>query len=218
MPARSEAQQKLMGMALAAKRGKGKASSKVRRIADSMSEKQLRDFAKTKHKGLPEKKAFLNGFVKRAIDYGFSENEAVKLFKKAESGWGDLDLQRFDGKVPVITAEHNPGILAHLKRNAGKYVGGGIGIPLAIYLKSQSQGYVPGTFSAATLPLLFGSGIDDIREKAHILERLHKPQSLEHLKNVVDNRTASLQALQGGLDEDIKRFSPADWRINQIKV
>jgi hypothetical protein len=57
MPAKSEAQQRLMGMALAAKRGKGHFSGKVKEIADSMSEKQLHDFAATKHKGLPEKKA-----------------------------------------------------------------------------------------------------------------------------------------------------------------
>jgi hypothetical protein len=82
MPAKSEAQQRLMGMALAAKRGKGSASAKVQEIADSMSEKQLRDFAKTKHEGLPEKKAYVEGFMKRAAEYGYSEseiNEAVKI-------------------------------------------------------------------------------------------------------------------------------------------
>jgi hypothetical protein len=57
MPAKSEAQQRLMGMALAAKRGKGHFSRKIHEIADSMSEKQLHDFAATKHKGLPPKKA-----------------------------------------------------------------------------------------------------------------------------------------------------------------
>lgn len=57
MPARSEAQQRLMGMALAAKRGKGHFSSKVKELADSMTEKQLHDFAATKHEGLPPKKA-----------------------------------------------------------------------------------------------------------------------------------------------------------------
>ena len=46
-----------MGMALAAKRGKGHFSGKVQEVAESMSEKQLHDFAKTKHDGLPEKKA-----------------------------------------------------------------------------------------------------------------------------------------------------------------
>jgi hypothetical protein len=82
MPAKSEAQQRFMGMALAAKRGKGHFSKKVMEAAESMSEKQLRDFAKTKHEGLPEKKAYLEGFMKRAAEYGYSESEiseAVKL-------------------------------------------------------------------------------------------------------------------------------------------
>jgi hypothetical protein len=59
MPARSKKQQMAAGAALAAKRGKrSKASLKgpSRKMASSMSESQLRDFAKTKRKKLPRKK------------------------------------------------------------------------------------------------------------------------------------------------------------------
>ena len=57
MPAVSQQQQKLMALALAYKRGEAKdVSAKVKEIADSMSEKDLEDFASTKHKGLPMKK------------------------------------------------------------------------------------------------------------------------------------------------------------------
>jgi hypothetical protein len=160
-------------------------------------------------KGLT-KKAFLSGFIKRAAEYGFSEKEAASLFDKAEEGWGDLNLNRFQGRFPEIGTEHNPGIMAHLKRNAGKYVGAGIGIPLALYLKSQSPGYVPGTFLAAGLPMSLGSSIDALREKNHIEKLLQKPESLTHLKNLVNNRTEALHALQGGIDEDLRRFSPAE--------
>jgi len=83
MPAKSESQQRLMGMALAAKRGKGHFGKKIHEIANSMSEKQLRDFAKTKHEGLAEKKAFEAGFFKRASEYGYSVNEAIDLLKSA---------------------------------------------------------------------------------------------------------------------------------------
>lgn len=52
----SKAQQKLMAMALAYKRGEmDDASDTVKNLAKSMSEKDLEDFAKTKHKGLPDK-------------------------------------------------------------------------------------------------------------------------------------------------------------------
>lgn len=56
--AQSIAQQKLMAMALAYKRGEMEdASPEVKRLAKTMSEKDLEDFAKTKHKGLPQKVA-----------------------------------------------------------------------------------------------------------------------------------------------------------------
>lgn len=54
----SKSQQRLMGQALAVKRGEIKkkdASKKAKDLAKSMSEKELEDFAKTKHKGLPTK-------------------------------------------------------------------------------------------------------------------------------------------------------------------
>ncbi len=51
--ATSQAQQKFMGMVLATKRGAKPMSSAVAQAAKGMTEKQARDFAKTKHKGLP---------------------------------------------------------------------------------------------------------------------------------------------------------------------
>ncbi len=58
MPARSKAQQKAAGAALSAKRGetpKSKLKGASREMVDSMSEKQLEEFAETKRKGLPER-------------------------------------------------------------------------------------------------------------------------------------------------------------------
>ena len=57
MPARSKAQQQAAGAALAAKRGESKASDlkgASKQMAESMSEKQLEEFASTKRKGKPE--------------------------------------------------------------------------------------------------------------------------------------------------------------------
>jgi hypothetical protein len=57
MPAKSKAQQKAAGAALAAKRGEIKKSDlkgASRSMATSMSEKQLEEFASTKRKGKPE--------------------------------------------------------------------------------------------------------------------------------------------------------------------
>ena len=57
MPAKSKAQQKAAGAALAAKRGeikKTELKGASKSMADSMTEKQLEEFASTKRKGKPE--------------------------------------------------------------------------------------------------------------------------------------------------------------------
>ena len=54
----SKQQQKIMGLALSVKRGdtpKSKVSKKVQDMSKEMSKKDLKDFASTKHKGLPKK-------------------------------------------------------------------------------------------------------------------------------------------------------------------
>jgi hypothetical protein len=59
MPAKSKAQQKAAGAALAAKRGdmpKSKLKGASKEMEKSMSEKQLKEFAETKRKPLPNKK------------------------------------------------------------------------------------------------------------------------------------------------------------------
>lgn len=58
MPATSKAQQRLMGMAYAYKKGEldaKEASQEVKDLADSMTLKQLKKYASTKHEGLPDK-------------------------------------------------------------------------------------------------------------------------------------------------------------------
>ena len=58
MPAKSKSQQRLFGMALAVRKkemDRSDASEEVLEIVDSdMTNKEIEDFAKTKHKGLKE--------------------------------------------------------------------------------------------------------------------------------------------------------------------
>lgn len=57
MPAKSASQQKAAGAALSAKRGetpKSKLKGASKQMEESMSEKQLEEFAHTKRKGKPE--------------------------------------------------------------------------------------------------------------------------------------------------------------------
>jgi hypothetical protein len=60
MPAKSKAQQKAAGAALAAKRGEAKPSDlkgASREMYDSMTEKELDDMASVSRKGLPDRKS-----------------------------------------------------------------------------------------------------------------------------------------------------------------
>ena len=62
MPAKSKSQQRFFGMVRAAQKGDLKdPSSEVADVADDISVKDAKKFAKTKHKGLPEKKAVKEG-------------------------------------------------------------------------------------------------------------------------------------------------------------
>jgi len=77
MPAVSKAQQRFMGMVYAAKKGDmPNPSPEVAKAAESMKKKDAKDFASTKHKGLPEKKV-----AKEAKD--FSQRD--KILKRAKS-------------------------------------------------------------------------------------------------------------------------------------
>jgi len=100
--AESEAQQKLMGMALAYKRGEMKdASPKVKELAKSMSEKDLEDFAKTKHSEVPAKKEEIE-----------EESAADKSLKdKAEKTGMPFDIlkQVYNRGVAAWRTGHRPG-------------------------------------------------------------------------------------------------------------
>ena len=56
MPAVSKAQQRFMGMVHAAQKGEEPASPEVEKVAADMKKKDAKDFASTKHAGLPDKK------------------------------------------------------------------------------------------------------------------------------------------------------------------
>ena len=57
----SKKQQRFFGMVRAAQKGEGAASPEVAKVAGEISKKDAKDFAKTKHKGLPEKKEVKEG-------------------------------------------------------------------------------------------------------------------------------------------------------------
>ena len=113
MPAVSKAQQRFMGMVHATQKGDIEAPSKeVEKAADSMKKSDAKDFASTKHKGLPMHKetitktrlkelvkevmveeAEYQAFFKKALEKAgksinaMSDDEKKAFFNKVDAAW-----------------------------------------------------------------------------------------------------------------------------------
>jgi hypothetical protein len=112
MPAVSKAQQRFMGMVHAAQKGEEPASPEVAKVAADMDKKSAKDFASTKHKGLPMHKetitkerlkelvkevmveeAEYQAFFKKALEKAgkgindMSDDEKKEFFNKIDSAW-----------------------------------------------------------------------------------------------------------------------------------
>jgi len=92
MPAQSQQQQKLFGLALAFKRGEipaSEVSDEIKDIADRMSEKEIEDFAATKHKGLPKMKEQLRKIVREIMrEKVISEMNEESVNESTDCGCG----------------------------------------------------------------------------------------------------------------------------------
>lgn len=96
--AESKQQQKFMGLALSVKRGdtpKGEVSKKVKETAKKMSEKDLEDFASTKHKGLPKK------VKKEEAKEGFGFGDYGKKLASAVAGATKKNLGQVSPSVSI---------------------------------------------------------------------------------------------------------------------
>ena len=87
MPAVSKAQQRFMGMVYAVKKGEMSApSSEVADAAASMTKKDAKDFASTKHKGLPEKKKVdETTYYRQDVKYQKKLKDDDKLHKEKDA-------------------------------------------------------------------------------------------------------------------------------------
>jgi hypothetical protein len=94
MPAKSKAQQKFMGMVHAAKSGDKPASKAVADTAKSITKKDAKDYASTKHKGLPKKvkegskpdyiDADNDGNEKETMKKAFADKKKAKIKESLE--------------------------------------------------------------------------------------------------------------------------------------
>ncbi len=105
MPAVSKAQQRFMGMVHAAQKGDMEnPSPEVEKAADSMSDKDAKDYASTSHKGLPDKKENMitrNRLKEIVKEVMVEEAEYQTFFKKAleKAGKGINDMDDAEKKA-----------------------------------------------------------------------------------------------------------------------
>ena len=99
MPAQSQQQQKLFGLALAFKRGEvpsSEVSDEIKAIADRMSEKEIEDFAATKHKGLPKMKEQLRKIVREIM-----REQAISELNEGDGLWANIRAKQKRGEKPA---------------------------------------------------------------------------------------------------------------------
>lgn len=103
MPAKSKAQQRFMGMVHAYQKGELKDAPKsVKKAAKSMTKKAAKDFAETKHKGLPEKVKEAHGFgLDMTLDQ--LEQELEQLQQEHEEMLLSGDVESLDEIEAEIT-------------------------------------------------------------------------------------------------------------------
>jgi hypothetical protein len=130
----SKAQQRFMGMVYATKSGEMKApSSEVASAAAGMTTKQAKDFAKTKHKGLPEKKVSeqmlpepttepVNSMVDKKtelLDKSKISNLKMIQQKKQQIDRQKLQMQK-SGKLPLEASYQPEGEQIYEKKSQEK--------------------------------------------------------------------------------------------------
>lgn len=109
MPSKSKSQQRFFGMVDAYKKGEMKnASKKIKKAAKGMSMDDVKDFAETKHKGLPEKveENIMNKKLIRLTEsdlHRMVKESVNRILKEGTINW--LDQGLFDGRPHTFTVD-----------------------------------------------------------------------------------------------------------------
>jgi len=136
MPAKSKKQQKAAGMALAAKRGEMSPSDlkgAAKEMYDSMSKKQLKEYAETDRKGLPEEKkeAMFRGFQyeieKNAVSLGGALRYGGNILKGIGRKFGRTGRQFYGGAKLMRSKGVREGGKQFLKSKGGQQAVKGLG-------------------------------------------------------------------------------------------
>ena len=127
MPATSKQQQQLFGLALSVKRGetpRSEASDEVLNIVDTMSEKQIEDFASTSHKGLPQKveqrlREIIREELRSLSENKLQKGDFVKYYDKYKGGKMDWYIVYIDSTHVRVTTDKptsTSGMVGHIRQ------------------------------------------------------------------------------------------------------
>jgi hypothetical protein len=108
-------------------------------------------FDNSPQKNMNTKQAHINGFVKRASEYGLNHNEAMQIYKEAfvgDSAYADvpeidedaLKNMSFKAMKDYVEPKKGKGLLSHLKRHPGAYTGLALGSLLGSGLSGAAGG------------------------------------------------------------------------------
>lgn len=161
MPSTSKAQQRLMGMAYAYKKGELKdadVSAEVKELADSMTLKQLKDFASTKHDGLPE-------IAENITPAAMGGIGPVVLPMAGQVGSGDVPAGRGDAEEEYKKKKRK---MKHLKTFESfvneAYTEDDINMSYGFY------GQIEANFDEKKAKKLFDQGVKDLQKKYKLTE------------------------------------------------
>lgn len=155
----SKAQQRLMGAALAAKKGNKAASPEIKKIAKGMSKKDLEDFAGTKHDDLPERVKEARDFINRyttAYMKKHGEGYQNKLYADAWREFGNDHSSYIAESEKLAKAREVMSMLEHEMANHRK-----------VFKRKLAEG-------KASDPLKMGYGLegDAILDKMAMVEKM----------------------------------------------
>ena len=105
MPAVSKAQQRFFGMVRATQKGEMEnPSPEVAKVAATAKRSDVKDFASTKHKGLPMKKTFKEFYQlsEKKEDSKDKEKRYKKSIKAASKVFGAMDGTTNTGKIVAV--------------------------------------------------------------------------------------------------------------------
>ena len=208
MPAQSQQQQKLFGLALSVKRGetpRSEASSEVLDIVDSMTEKEIEDFASTSHSGLPSKvEAKLRELVRDSIK---AQGISVMENTLKEGLYQDImrGVKKGDSPFTLVVIKNNK-VVKQVEVKTGQAIPANYSSLLKEFPNSRIR------IEDATGKIVMGESVQSLDEKlpndfATIPNDGNVNGALKHLQHHVDVISKNIKAGKGVYKKDLMKMA-----------